>query len=153
MSSQISICFLNSDRARAPRHAHTHTHTDIEWCMKWCLIESWNRNFNIHIIMCIYPQTEWTIHGDLFCMDYMLNMTTVLLCNFQNADGYIHDHLPAYILHNFTTQSNNQSPELHYWGWSFWKQFFVRVTPKELAPEDCVWAIGWPFQFIPMTRI
>lgn len=55
----------------------------------------------------------FNIRGDL---TFMLDMTTVLSCIFRKTS-------------NYSTNLNNQSPELHYWG--FFEQFFHKVIPME----------------------
>lgn len=56
----------------------------------------------------IFLWTQITIHGGLSLMDFVINMITVLSCNFQNTNDYVHDHSMAHTLrnfqqHNFTT--------------------------------------------------
>lgn len=52
-------------------------------------------------------------------------------------------HLTIQILHNFATHLNVHSPALHYQSCSF-KQFFLKVTPKEKVKGVYIQATGWP---------
>jgi hypothetical protein len=50
--------------------------------MKWYLIESLNKDFNIYMMVHTYLLYAKNNYGDLTSMDYVLNMTTIMSCSF-----------------------------------------------------------------------
>lgn len=117
-SSDTSAKFCHSTRCHTPEDFPLHidifqwlSYSDVRVIQggAWngYLIESWNKNFNIRVMVQIHLWMQRT-------MGYTLSMIDILLCTFGNMDASVCDHLTAHVLHNLPTYSNNENPEFHY---------------------------------------